>query len=64
MPKRNGDARPPSGADHDVHKGATEEDRSGPDRSSHPGLDQNGMPDDPIAIAQDRLGAHDDESQG
>ena len=64
MPKLNGDKSSPSRADHDVHKGAIEDDRSGPDRSSHPGLDQNGMPDDPIAIAQDRLGAHDDQSQG
>jgi len=41
-----------------------EEDRPGPKRSSHPGLDQNGMPSDAIAIAQDRLGARDDQSQG
>jgi len=64
MSKLNGDASAPPHADHDAHKGATEEDRSGPDRSSHPGLDQDGMPDDAIAIAQDRLGAHDDQSQG
>ena len=64
MSKLSGDAPAPSGADHDAHKGATEDDRSGPERSSHPGLDQNGMPDDAIAIAQDRLGARDDQSQG
>jgi hypothetical protein len=51
-------------ADSDAHKGAKEEDRPGPERSSHPGLDKNGLPNDPIAIAQDALGAQEDESQG
>lgn len=55
---------PPSDTNRDLHKGAKEDDRPGPERSSHPGLDQNGMPNDAIAIAQDRLGAHDDQSQG
>ena len=50
--------------DNDIHKGATEEDRPGPQRSSHPGLDENGLPNDPIAIAQDALGAKADKSQG
>jgi MFS family permease len=47
-----------------MHKGAREDDRLGPKRSSHPGLDQNGMPSDPIAIAQDRLGANEDKLYG
>jgi hypothetical protein len=51
-------------ADNDIHKGAIEEDRPGPERSSHPGLDQNGLPNDPTAIAQDALGANEDKSQG
>jgi hypothetical protein len=51
-------------ADNDIHKGAKEEDRPGPRRSSHPGLDENGLPNDPIAIAQDALGAKADKSQG
>lgn len=51
-------------ADNDTHKGAMEEDRPGPGRSSHPGLDKNGLPNDPIAIAQDAIGAREDESQG
>jgi hypothetical protein len=51
-------------ADNDFHKGAKEEDRPGPERSSHPGLDDNGMPNDPIAIAADVLGANADKSQG
>jgi hypothetical protein len=55
---------PSSDTNRDLHKGATEEDRPGPERSSHPGLDQDGMPNDAIAIAQDRLGARDDQSQG
>ena len=44
-------------ADIDIHKGAKEEDRPGPERSSHPGLDTDGLPNVPIAIAQDALGA-------
>ena len=51
-------------ADNDLHKGAKEEDRPGPERSSHPGLDKNGLPNDPVAIAQDKVGANEDESQG
>ena len=51
-------------ADNDIHKGAKEEDRPGPERSSHPGLDENGLPNDAVAIAQDRVGANEDKSQG
>jgi hypothetical protein len=51
-------------ADNDIHKGAKEEERPGPERSSHPGLDNNGLPNDPVAIAQDALGAKADQSQG
>ena len=51
-------------ADNDTHKGAKEEERPGPERSSHPGLDENGLPNDPVAIAQDVLGARADRSQG
>jgi len=50
--------------DNDIHKGAMEEGRPGPERSSCPGLDQNGLPNDPVAIAQDALGARADGSQG
>jgi hypothetical protein len=50
--------------DNDIHKGAKEEDRPGPERPAHPGLDENGLPNDPTAIAQDVLGANEDESQG
>ena len=54
----------PSGTDQDTQKGATEENRSGPERSRHPGLDDNGLPIDSVAIAQDREGANVDESAG
>ncbi len=50
--------------DNDLHKGAKEEDRPGPERPRHPGLDENGLPNDLVAIAQDVLGASDDKSQG
>jgi hypothetical protein len=50
--------------DNDVHKGATEDDRPVSGQSSHPGLDNNGLPNDPVAIAQDKLGANEDETQG
>ena len=51
-------------ADNDLHKGATEDDRPAPEGSNHPGLDQNGLPNDPVAIAQDKVGANVDETQG
>ena len=50
--------------DQDIHKGAMEEGRPGPDWSGAPGLDENGLPNDATAIAQDALGAFYDESQG
>lgn len=55
---------PAPAVDQDMSKGAKEEDRPGPERSSHPGLDRNGLPNDPIAIAQDALGANEDKTQG
>lgn len=41
-----------------------EEDRPGPDRPSAPGLDENGLPNDAKAIAEDSLGAKVDNAQG
>jgi hypothetical protein len=49
--------------DQDIHKGATESPES-PGNSNAPGLDENGWPNDPVAIAQDVLGANEDETQG
>ena len=53
--------------DHDVHKGAIEGDRPTDEQLGNPhgdGIDDEGMPDDPIATAEDVIGANEDESQG
>jgi hypothetical protein len=50
-----------------AHKGAVEGDRPTDEQQGNPhgdGVDENGMPDDPIAIAEDVEGASADESQG
>jgi len=49
--------------DQDIHKGATEDECPG-DSTNAPGLDENGLPNDETAIAQDALGATEDGSQG
>jgi hypothetical protein len=53
--------------DPDVHKGAIEGDRPTDEQFFNPlgdGVDENGMPDDPVATAEDEIGANEDESQG
>lgn len=53
--------------DPDVHKGAIEGDRPGDEQIGNPhgdGVNEEGLPDDPIAIAEDSIGANEDESQG
>jgi hypothetical protein len=53
--------------DSDVHKGAIEGDRPSDEQLGNPhgdGLNEDGLPDDPIAIAEDVIGANEDESQG
>jgi hypothetical protein len=50
--------------DQDGKKGAMEEERPGPTRPDTPAFDENGLPNDSTAIARDRLGATDDQSQG
>jgi hypothetical protein len=53
--------------DPDIHKGAIEGDRPTDEQNVNnkgKGIDQNGMPNDPVATAQDRVGANEDESQG
>jgi hypothetical protein len=53
--------------DQDVHKGATEGETPDDKQVGNPqgtGIDANGLPDDPVATAQDRIGANDDNSQG
>jgi hypothetical protein len=50
-----------------AHKGAIEGDRPGDEQHGNPhgdGIDDDGLPDDPIAIAEDEIGANEDESQG
>jgi hypothetical protein len=53
--------------DPDVHKGAVEGDRPDQPQNGNPhgtGLDEQGLPDDPVATAEDEIGANEDESQG
>ena len=50
--------------DSDLHKGAVEGPPDGQGNQNAPGLDENGLPNDEVAIAQDVLGANEDETQG
>jgi hypothetical protein len=53
--------------DPDVHKGAIEGDRPTDEQIGNPhgnGVDDQGLPDDPIAIAEDVEGANEDGTQG
>ncbi len=57
----------PPHADPDIHKGAMEDDRPTDQQRGKPdngGVDKDGMPNDPVATAQDAIGANEDESQG
>jgi hypothetical protein len=51
-----------------AHKGAIEGDRPSDEQNVEPrdkrGVDSNGMPNNPVAQAEDREGANADESQG
>jgi hypothetical protein len=49
--------------DHDIHKGALEDGRPS-ETTNAPGLNDEGLPNDETAIAQDALGAREDGSQG
>ena len=55
-------------ADSDEHIGAVEGDRStdNPQQGNPnaPALDDQGLPNDPVAIAQDVIGANIDETEG
>lgn len=51
-------------ADHDARKGAMEEERPHADADGSPGLDEDGLPNDATAIAQDAVGARVDGTQG
>jgi hypothetical protein len=53
--------------DQDVHKGAVEGDRPSDEQFGNPngpGVDGDGLPNDPIATAEDAVGANEDESEG
>jgi len=53
--------------DQDVHKGAVEGDRPSDEQLGNPngpGVNDEGLPDDPVATAEDAVGANEDESQG
>jgi hypothetical protein len=53
--------------DNDIHKGAIEGDTPLDEQHGNPhgdGVDDEGLPDDPLASAEDELGANEDESQG
>lgn len=53
--------------DQDMHKGAVEGDRPNDRQNSNPqgsGVDNNGMPNQPVKTAQDREGANADDTQG
>ena len=53
--------------DPDIHKGAIEGDTPSDEQNvsnKGKGVDKNGLPNDPVATAQDRIGANEDESQG
>ena len=56
----------PQTYDPDLHKGAVEGDRpnDGQGNANAPALDENGLPDDQVAITEDVLGANEDETQG
>jgi hypothetical protein len=50
-----------------IHKGAVEGDRPEDEQFGNPngnGLDDEGLPDDPVATAEDKIGANSDETQG
>jgi hypothetical protein len=54
--------------DPDAHKGAIEGDRpTDSPQMGNPhgsGVDDEGLPDDPIATAEDKIGANEDKSEG
>ncbi len=60
--------RPPAPQDKNAHMGAVEGDRPSDDpnqgNENAPGVDAEGMPNDPVGTAQDRIGANLDESEG
>jgi hypothetical protein len=57
----------PQDDDQDAGKGAVEGDKAADKPIGNPagtGIDKNGLPNNPVATAQDKVGANEDESQG
>ncbi len=53
--------------DPDIHKGAIEGDRPSDEQNvsnKSTGVDKEGLPNDPVATAQDEKGANADQTQG
>src|SRR5215831_14846004 len=53
--------------DQDIHKGAIEGDRPSDEQNGNPhgsGIDDSGLPDDPVAVAEDAEGANADGTEG
>jgi hypothetical protein len=53
--------------DPDIHKGAIEGDRPTDEQLGNPngdGVNDEGLPDDPVASAEDQIGANEDKTQG
>lgn len=53
--------------DQDISKGAVEGDRPSDEQFGNrnaPGVNEDGLPSDEIAIAEDVIGANEDESEG
>lgn len=59
--------KPPSTRDPDRQKGAVEGDRPDDKQFGNPhgpGVDENGLPNDPVGTAEDRIGANEDGTEG
>lgn len=56
--------KPHQEADADMHKGAVEGSPDDQGNANAPALDEDGLPNDEVAIAEDVLGANEDETQG
>jgi hypothetical protein len=50
--------------DQDMMKGAVEDGPNTLGNANAPGLDEFGLPNDEVAIAEDVMGANEDETQG
>ena len=56
--------QPHDESDSDFHKGAVEGPGELQGNPNAPALDDRGLPNDEVAIAQDVIGANEDETQG